>query len=129
MTNTSIRKPRECERREISPLPAPFLSSLALPGAVSFLDLARRLVLPHRANPRADWTAADWRAHFEERAGIREFDGGMIRAQAEREAFYDLAVEWIEAHPEVDTLPTSEAWPIVRAALEALGIEAPATLE
>ena len=32
---------------------------------------------------------ADWRAHFDERAGIREFDGGFPRAEAERLARED----------------------------------------
>ncbi|MCJ2087524.1 hypothetical protein MKK88_16265 [Methylobacterium sp. E-005] len=27
---------------------------------------------------------ADWLAHFEERAAIREFEGGIARAEAER---------------------------------------------
>jgi hypothetical protein len=31
----------------------------------------------------------DWQAYFDERAGIREFDGGLPRAEAELRAFED----------------------------------------
>lgn len=31
----------------------------------------------------------DWQAYFDERAGIREFDGGLPRSQAELRAFED----------------------------------------
>lgn len=34
------------------------------------------------------------RVRFEERAAIREFDGGMTRAQAEREAEQDVRRAW-----------------------------------
>jgi len=33
----------------------------------------------------ADWPE-DWRHAFEERAGIQQYDGGMQRSRAEREA-------------------------------------------
>src|SRR5215211_3690957 len=33
--------------------------------------------------------AEDWQAHFEERAAIRQFDGGFTRTQAESLAFED----------------------------------------
>lgn len=47
---------------------------------------------------RADkkrWDAEDWRAHFDERAGIAEFDGGLSRMQAEARAFQCCIVEWL----------------------------------
>lgn len=31
----------------------------------------------------------DWQAFFDERAGIREFEGGLVRAEAERLAYAD----------------------------------------
>jgi hypothetical protein len=34
---------------------------------------------------------ADWQAYFDERAGIREFDGGLSRLQAERLALPETA--------------------------------------
>ena len=36
------------------------------------------------------WSGEDWRAFFDERAGIAEFDGGLPRDQAEARAFEDL---------------------------------------
>jgi len=33
------------------------------------------------------WSAEDWRLFFDERAGIAEFDSGLLRADAEAQAF------------------------------------------
>lgn len=38
----------------------------------------------------APWNDDDWEAYFEERAAIREYDGGLPRAQAERRARKDV---------------------------------------
>jgi len=45
------------------------------------------------------WTAADWQAYFEERAAIREHDGGFAKSEAERLAFDDTLTYWLAAHP------------------------------
>ncbi len=47
------------------------------------------------------WVAEDWRAFFEERAGIAEFDGGLSRADAEKRAFECCVAEWLNTHPPV----------------------------
>ncbi len=49
------------------------------------------------------WLAEDWRAFFDERAGIAEHDGGLTRAEAEKQAFEATVVEWVARH-----LPPSE---------------------
>ena len=41
------------------------------------------------------WSAEDWRAYFDERAGIAEFDGGLARPKAEAQAFECCVVEWM----------------------------------
>ena len=41
------------------------------------------------------WSADDWLAFFDERAGVAEFDGGLPRAEAERQAFEACIVEWL----------------------------------
>jgi hypothetical protein len=41
------------------------------------------------------WSVEDWRAFFNERAGIAEFDGGRPRAEAEAQAFTCCVVEWL----------------------------------
>ena len=48
---------------------------------------------------RDGWSAADWRAFFDERAGIAEFDGGLSRAKAEALAFDCCVVEWLNRNP------------------------------
>jgi hypothetical protein len=49
--------------------------------------------------PGKGWTAKDWQALFDERAGIAEFDGGLQRAEAEARAFNFCVVEWLNRHP------------------------------
>jgi len=46
----------------------------------------------------AEWDAADWRYAFEERAGILEYDHGLTRAEAERQALGDMIVKWLDSH-------------------------------
>jgi hypothetical protein len=41
------------------------------------------------------WTAEDWRAYYDERAGFLEHDGGLVRAKAEFQAFDCCVVEWL----------------------------------
>ena len=38
------------------------------------------------APPDHDWSAEDWQVFFDERAGIAEFDGGLLRPEAESQA-------------------------------------------
>jgi hypothetical protein len=45
------------------------------------------------------WSAEDWQAFFDERAGIIEFDGGLPRTGAEAEAFDCCIVEWLNRNP------------------------------
>ena len=47
----------------------------------------------------AEWDAEDWQAHFDERAGIAEHDGGLSRADAECQAFECCVVEWLWRNP------------------------------
>jgi hypothetical protein len=46
------------------------------------------------------WTADDWQALFDERAGVAEHDGGMSRNEAESLALECCIVEWLDRHPE-----------------------------
>ncbi len=41
----------------------------------------------------------DWRAFFDERAGIAEFDGGLPRDQAEARAFACCVAHWLNRNP------------------------------
>lgn len=96
-------------------------------GAHSLLDRARELVdrptlsVPQRSpmplpypdrsrgvplsrdkamGQRDSWDSDDWRAYFDERAGIIEFDGGLARYQAEDRAFECCIAEWLNRHPQ-----------------------------
>jgi hypothetical protein len=45
------------------------------------------------------WSADDWRDYFEERSAISEFDHGLSRTDADKNA-YDLCVqEWLRQYP------------------------------
>jgi hypothetical protein len=41
------------------------------------------------------WSAEDWLAFFDERAGIAEFDGGLPRQEAEARAYICCITEWL----------------------------------
>ena len=58
---------------------------------------------------KGDWTARDWRAFYDERAGIAEHDGRMTRAEAETQAFECCVVEWLNRNHE-PSLPGLCAW-------------------
>jgi hypothetical protein len=51
---------------------------------------------------RGGWSAEDWQVFFDERAGIIEFDGGLLlpRAEAETQAFDCCVGEWLNRNPE-----------------------------
>ena len=45
------------------------------------------------------WEATDWQALYDERAGIREYEGEMFRHEAERLALDDCVTHWLARHP------------------------------
>ena len=64
------------------------------------------LLAAHKANVLAflrstgdGWSAEDWQAYFDERAGIAEFDGGLSREDAEALAFNTCITEWLNRNP------------------------------
>ena len=48
---------------------------------------------------RTDWRAEDWRARFDERAAFLEHDCGLLRVEAEVQAFEHCIVEWLNSNP------------------------------
>jgi hypothetical protein len=42
------------------------------------------------------WSSEDWRAYFDERAGIAEYDGKLSRQKAEALAFGCCVLKWLE---------------------------------
>ena len=54
---------------------------------------------PGTAGTDAAWTAADWRAHYDERAGMLEYEGGLSRTEAEARARKWVTAEYmVRAH-------------------------------
>ncbi len=51
------------------------------------------------ASSSSTWDAEDWQAHFDERAGIAEHDGGLERAGAELQAHECCVMEWLWRNP------------------------------
>ena len=51
--------------------------------------------------PRAvgGWDATDYRAFYNERAGIAEHDGGLCQEHAERRAFEETVCQWLALNP------------------------------
>jgi hypothetical protein len=45
------------------------------------------------------WTAEDWQAFYDERAGILQFDVGLPRPAAEAQAFEACIIEWLNRNP------------------------------
>ena len=66
------------------------------------LDLLARHKLSILALLRSSqdgWTAEDWQARFDERAGFLEHDDGLSRVEAEVQAFECCIVEWLNRNP------------------------------
>ena len=53
------------------------------PSVMNLLTCHRADVIALLRTWRDSWSGEDWRAFFDERAGIAEFDGGLPREQAE----------------------------------------------
>lgn len=76
------------------------LLEAAAPPPVAVLSLLAR----HKGDivrilrPDSEWPAEEWRAWFDERAAIEEFDGGLTRPEAETLAFDACVDEWVAKH-------------------------------
>ncbi len=101
-----------------SPVTAPFADDLdaieerAAPAAdrvpACYLDACARLQCQRPLSVagaallrtgRDSWSGEDWRAFFDERAGIAEFDGGLPRERAEARAYACCVAEWLNRNP------------------------------
>lgn len=71
-------------------LPAPLIARLRAHKPDLFA------LLQHPEGPAAaSWTAIDWRDYFEERAAILEFEAGLSRPDAERQAVEACVERWL----------------------------------
>jgi hypothetical protein len=81
---------------------ADLLLRASAPPPAAVLDLLSRHkgeVVALLRPGRNGWSAEDWRAFFDERAGIVEFDGGLPRAEAQAHALACCVVEWLNRNP------------------------------
>lgn len=79
------------------------------PAVLEALKCHKAGIVALLAADHDSWSAEDWQAYFEERAGIAEFDGRQSREQAEAEAFKCCIVEWLGRNPGL-TDPDRCAW-------------------
>ena len=77
-------------------VPACYLDACARPQCQRPLSVAGAALL---RTGRDSWSGEDWRAFFDERAGIAEFDGGLPRLEAEARAFTCCVAEWLNRNP------------------------------
>ena len=69
------------------------------PSVMNLLTCHRADVIALLRTWRDSWSGEDWRAFFDERAGIAEFDGGLPRLEAEARAFMCCVAEWLNRNP------------------------------
>ncbi len=78
--------------------------------SVDVLDAIRRYkaeIVALLAASKDGWSADDWRVFFDERAGIAEHDAGLLRSQAETQAFECCLAEWTNHNPPAANGPDS----------------------
>jgi hypothetical protein len=68
-------------------------------GVMNLLSRHKADVIALLRSGSDGWSGEDWRALFEERAAIAEFDGGLPRASAEASAFACCVAEWLNRNP------------------------------
>lgn len=69
------------------------------PAVLDLLSRHKAEVISLLRTGNDGWSGEDWRAFFDERAGIAEFDGGLPREQAEARAFACCIAEWLNRNP------------------------------
>lgn len=52
-----------------------------------------------RSRSSQTWTTQDFIDYYEERAAVRQFDGGQSKAEAEAAALTDTIAQWLAMHP------------------------------
>jgi hypothetical protein len=74
---------------------APIIASTNITGSTP-TDITGSAPTVALRRPQGDeWSTEDWRAYFDERAAIAEFDGGLPRPEAEARASNCCVAEWL----------------------------------
>jgi hypothetical protein len=75
-------------------------AALEPPAAVLDALVRRKSEIVAMLRPGPDgWSAEDWRQFFDKRAAFAEFDRGLLRSDAEAQAFECCIVEWLNRNP------------------------------
>jgi hypothetical protein len=74
-------------------------SAAPAPAGLDLLSRHKAGVVALLGPANDGWSAYDWLAFFDERAGIAGFDGGLPREEAEARAFACCVVEWLNRNP------------------------------
>jgi hypothetical protein len=73
--------------------PAAHLTDTVVAQVRAFKEELLRLLDPD--NNHSSWDVESWQAYFDERAGVREYDGRHERTEAERLALEDTITHWL----------------------------------
>ena len=103
----SMLKQRLAEGDSISRKPLPSAPSKPSKGAFEGFEGGRPRGFSERAaaspprqpKPFQSWDAGDWRAWYDERAAILEFDAGLPRSEAEARAYEAALIQWLDRNP------------------------------
>jgi hypothetical protein len=80
--------------------PPPDVLDMLRRHKLSIVALLQRPLVPRPSlQPSQPWDRDDWRAFFDERAAIAEFDGGLPGPDAEALAFDCSVAEWLYRNP------------------------------
>lgn len=69
------------------------------PAVLDLLSQHKPEIIALLRPDRDGLTGEDWRAFFDERAAMAEFDGGLTRDQAEAQAFRYCVMQWLNRNP------------------------------
>jgi hypothetical protein len=69
------------------------------PAVIEALSRYKAKILAMLWPANDGWRPGDWKAFFDERAGILQFDGGLPKLAAEVLAFEACIIEWLDRSP------------------------------
>jgi hypothetical protein len=104
---TAPRKPPDDLLAELRGHKAEIIAFLSRPEELTAIDTEGRefetgklaVASPADGGKKSPWDATDYKALFDERVAILQFDGGIVHSEAEARATEHCVVEWLNRHP------------------------------